>query len=119
MICVVERGISRSLEGSHQDGLQNVFDGEVTDVARPVVLWSSVIEAKCLLISLLESPSHSIMRTISRAIRTVCMRLYLNLKGESSKKGFPYLLDTQVLVALAEPWGSKTFRVSVSGAQRS
>ena len=32
-----ERGISRSLEGSHEDGLQNVFDGEVTNVAHGAV----------------------------------------------------------------------------------
>ena len=34
---VTERSISRSLKGSHEDGLQNVFDGEVTDVAHGAV----------------------------------------------------------------------------------
>ena len=37
MVCVTERLIGRSLEGSHEDGLQNVFDGEVTDVAHGAV----------------------------------------------------------------------------------
>jgi hypothetical protein len=36
----MERAISRSLEGSHEDGLQNVFDGEVTDVAHGAVEFS-------------------------------------------------------------------------------
>jgi hypothetical protein len=31
---VTERTISGSLEGSHEDGLQNVFNGEVTNVAQ-------------------------------------------------------------------------------------
>ena len=34
VVRVTERAISRSLEGSHEDGLQNVFNGEVTNVAQ-------------------------------------------------------------------------------------
>ena len=37
MVRVAERAIIRSLEGSHEDGLQNVFNGEVTNVAHGAV----------------------------------------------------------------------------------
>jgi hypothetical protein len=40
----------------------------------------------------------------------------LVVKRESSEKGFPYLLGHS---CWADPWVSKTFTVSVSGAQRS
>ncbi len=40
MVRVTERAISRSLEGRHEDGLQNVFDGEVTNVAYGAVEFS-------------------------------------------------------------------------------
>ena len=32
VVLFTKGAIFRSLEGSHEDGLQNVFDGEVTDV---------------------------------------------------------------------------------------
>jgi hypothetical protein len=40
VVCVTERTISRSLEGSHEDRLQNVFNGEVTSVAHGPVEFS-------------------------------------------------------------------------------
>ena len=41
------------------------------------------------------------------------------VKREVGKKGFLYLLGTQLLSRVTEPWVSKTFIASVSGAQRS
>ena len=38
MVRVAKRAIIRSLEGSHEDGLQNVFNGEVTNAEGKKVL---------------------------------------------------------------------------------
>jgi len=78
VVRVTERAISRSLEGSHEDGLQNVFDGEVTNVAHGAVEFGERGE---MMVDSALGPSQRIMRAISRASRTVCMCLWSSWKS--------------------------------------
>jgi hypothetical protein len=89
----MERAISRSLEGSHEDGLQNVFDGEVTDVAHGAVEFGDrgkMTVDNALGVSI---PVHHAGNFTSEQNSLHAPVV----KRESSKKGFPYLLGTQLL----------------------
>ena len=93
MVRVTERAISRSLEGSHEDGLQNVFNGEVTNVAHGVVEFGDRCEMfvdSALRVSI---PSH---HAGDFAGEQNSLHAFV-VKRESSEKGFSYLLGTQLL----------------------
>jgi hypothetical protein len=102
-----KRGISRSLEGSHEDGLQNVFDGEVTNVAHGAVDLGDRSEMMVDYSLGVSIPAH-------HASRTVCMRLWS--RGKAARRASHTFWAQN---GGAEPWASKTFIESVIGAQRS
>jgi hypothetical protein len=107
-----ERGISRSLEGSHEDGLQNVFDGEVTNVAHCVVELGDRSEMMVDCALGVSIPANHASNFTSKQ-NSLHARV---VQRESSKKGFPYLLGTE---RLGSAVGVETCIESVSGAQRS
>jgi hypothetical protein len=89
----MERAISRSLEGSHEDGLQNVFDGEVTNVAHGAVEFGErgeMMVDNALGVSI---PAHHAGDFAGEQNSLHA----LVVKRESSEKGFPYLLGAQLL----------------------
>jgi hypothetical protein len=93
LVRVTERMISRSLEGSHEDGLQNVFDGEVTNVDYGAVEFGdrgemTVDNALGVSIPVNHAGNFAGEKNSLHA---------LVIKRESSEKGFPYLLGTQQL----------------------
>jgi hypothetical protein len=93
VVRVTERLISRNLEGSHEDGLQNVFDGEVTNVAHGAVKFSDRDEMTgdgALGVSI---PAH---HAGDFAGEQNSLHVFV-VKRESSEMGFPYLLGTQLL----------------------
>ena len=92
MVRVAERAISRSLEGSHEDGLQNVFNGEVTDVAHGAVEFGDRCEMfvdGALRVSI---PAYHAgdFTGEQNSLHAIVV------KRESSEKGFPYLLGAQL-----------------------
>jgi hypothetical protein len=93
VVRITERAISRSLEGSHEDGLQNVFDGEVTNVAHGAVEFCDRGEMTVDSSLGVSIPSHHAgdFAGEQNSLHT------LVVKRESSEKGFPYLLGTHLL----------------------
>jgi hypothetical protein len=88
-----KRGISRSLEGSHEDGLQNVFDGEVTNVAHGAVDLGDRSEMMVDYSLGVSIPAHHASNFTSEQNS---LHAFV-VQRESSKKGFPYLLGTERL----------------------
>jgi hypothetical protein len=88
-----ERGISRRLEGSHEDGLQNVFDAEITNVAHGDLEFGDRREMMVDIALGVSIPAHHASNFTSKqnSLHT------LVVQRESSKKGFPYLLGTKRL----------------------
>jgi hypothetical protein len=93
VVRVTERTISRSLEGSHEDGLQNVFDGQVTNVAHGAVEFGDRGEMTVDSALGVSIPAHHAGDFAGKQNSLHA----LVVKRESSEKGFPYLLGTQLL----------------------
>ena len=92
VVRVAKRAIIRSLEGSHEDGLQNVFNGEVTNVAHGAVEFGDRCEMfvdGALRVSI---PAHHAGDFAGEQNSLHA----LVVKRESSEKGFPYLLGAQL-----------------------
>jgi hypothetical protein len=90
---VAEKAIIRSLEGSHEDGLQNVFNGEVTNVAHGAVEFGDRCEMFVDCALRVSIPSHHAGDFAGEQNSLHA----LVVKWESSEKGFPYLLGAQLL----------------------
>jgi hypothetical protein len=93
VVRVTERAISRSLEGSHEDGLQNVFDGQVTNVAHGAVEFGDRGEMTVDSALGVSVPAHHAGDFAGKQNSLHA----LVVKRESSEKGFPYLLGTHLL----------------------
>jgi len=93
VVRVTERVISRSLEGSHEDGLQNVFNEEVTNVDHGAVEFSDRVETTVDYVLGVVIPTHHAGEFAGEqsSLHVIVV------KRESSEKGFPYLLGTQLL----------------------
>ena len=92
VVRVAKRAIIRSLEGSHEDGLQNVFNGEVTNVAHGAVEFSDRCEMfvdRVLRVSIPENHAGH-FASEQNSLHAIVV------KRESSEKGFPYLLGAQL-----------------------
>ena len=93
VVRVTERAISRSLQGCHEDGLQNVFDGQVTNVAHGAVEFGDRGEMTVDSALGVSVPAHHAGDFAGKQNSLHA----LVVKRESSEKGFPYLLGTQLL----------------------
>jgi hypothetical protein len=93
VVRITERAISRSLEGSHEDGLQNVFDGQVTNVARGAVECGDRDEMTVDSALGVSIPAHHAGDFAGKQNSLHA----LVVKRENSEKCFPYLLGTQLL----------------------
>jgi len=93
VVRITEREIIRSLEGSHEDGLQNVFNGEVTNVAHGAVEFGDRCEMFVDCALRVSIPSHHVGDFAGEQNSLHA----LVVKRESSEKGFPYLLGAQLL----------------------
>jgi hypothetical protein len=93
VVRVTERAISRSLEGRHEDWLQNVFDGEVTNVACGAVEFGDRGEMTVDCPIGVSIPAHHAGDFAGEQNSLHA----LVVKRESSEKGFPYLLGTHLL----------------------
>jgi hypothetical protein len=78
------------LEGSQEDGLQNVFNGEGTNVAHGVVEFGDRSEMKNDCALGVSIPTHHSSKFTSKQSSLHA----LVVQREGSKKGFPYLLGT-------------------------
>jgi hypothetical protein len=79
-----ERAISRSLEGSNEDGLQNVFDGEVTNVSHGAVEFGDRVEMSVDIALGVSIPANHAGNFTSKQNSLHV----LVIQRESSKKGF-------------------------------
>ena len=93
MVRVTKRAVSRSLEGSHEDGLQNVFNGEGTDVSHGAPRFSDGGEMTVDIALGVAVPAHHAGDFAGKQNSLHA----LVVKWEGGEESFPYLLGTQLL----------------------
>jgi hypothetical protein len=92
VVRVTERSISRILEGSHEDRLQNGFNGEGTYVSHGAVEFCDRVEMTVDITLGVSVPSHHAGDFAGKQNSLHA----LVIKREIGEKGFPYLLGTQL-----------------------
>jgi hypothetical protein len=119
VVSVTEKTISRSLEGSHEDRLQNVFDGKVTNVAHGAVKFGHRGEM------MVDSDLGVVIPAYHAGDFAGEQNSLGDFAGEQNSlwsSGKVVRRASHTFWAhscWAEPWVSKTFIALVRGAQRS